>query len=92
MPQGKRGRPVSVHSPAGLSARGTRPSSRSGPLAWRNRRGLRGPPRQRAAFVFPAANKPLALYEALLARTALDDEEKQRILEHEDVLVPLLVK
>ncbi len=42
--------------------------------------------------VLLAADRQLALYEALLARVPLLDEEKQRILEREEVLVPLLVK
>ncbi|MFI5403865.1 MAG: hypothetical protein ACHQ1G_13085 [Planctomycetota bacterium] len=41
--------------------------------------------------VLAAADRQLALYEALLARVPLLDEEKQRILEREEVLVPLLV-
>jgi hypothetical protein len=42
--------------------------------------------------VLAAADRQLALYEALLARVPLLDEEKARILEREEVLVPLLAK
>ncbi len=42
--------------------------------------------------VMLAADRQLALYEALLARAPLLDAEKERILAHEQVLVPLLGK
>lgn len=47
---------------------------------------------ERSDRVLLAADRQLALYEALLARAPLLDEEKQRILAREEVLVPLLVR